>query len=179
MRVIAGFHRSRKLQTLEGMNTRPMMDRMKETIFNTIGPYFNGQIVLDLFGGSGALSIEAISRGASKAYIVDSSSEAIQVITQNVKSLKEEDKVQIFKMDYMQALNKFKDLKFDIVFLDPPFRMNITNEIVDFILDNKMLNINGIVVCQCAKGNFEKVNRLNLHKNYAYGKSEAAIYKMD
>ena len=76
MRIIAGKHKSRKLNTLEGLNTRPMTDRMKESVFNTIGPYFDDDVVLDLFGGSGALSLESISRGASKAYIVEKNFEA-------------------------------------------------------------------------------------------------------
>ena len=71
MRIIAGKYKSRKLTALEGLNTRPMTDKMKETIFNIIGPYLNGDIVLDLFGGSGALSLEAISRGASHVDIVE------------------------------------------------------------------------------------------------------------
>lgn len=178
MRIIAGTHKSRKLVTLEGMNTRPMMDRMKESIFNCIGPYFDGGLVLDLFGGSGALSLEAISRGMSEAYIVDNFSDAIKVITENVRLLKEEDKVHIYKLDYMQALNKFKDLRFDLIFLDPPYRMNIINEIIDFILEHHMIKSDGIIVCQYVRGNMTKVDKLILRKNYSYGNSEVSIYEM-
>ena len=73
MRIIAGKNKSRKLLTLDGLDTRPMTDRMKESLFNTIGPYFDGDIVLDLFGGSGALSLEALSRGCKFSYIVEKS----------------------------------------------------------------------------------------------------------
>ena len=178
MRIIAGTHRSRKLQTLEGMNTRPMTDRMKEAIFNTIGPFFDGGIVLDLFGGSGALTLEAISRGIDKAYITDNSVEAIKVITDNVKTLKEEAKVNVLKLDYMQALKKFKDLQFNLIFLDPPYRMNITNDIINFLLEHHMVSPNGIIVCQYVKGNLQSVETLSLRKNFAYGKSEVSIYEM-
>lgn len=178
MRVIAGNHRSRKLQTLEGMNTRPMTDRMKEAIFNTIGPFFDGGIVLDLFGGSGALTLEAISRGISKAYITDNSSEAIKVITENVNTLKEDNKVTILKLDYLQALNKFKDMQFDVIFLDPPYRMNIANDIIDYLIKNKMIASSGIVICQYVKGNLQEVEGLILRKNFSYGNSEVSIYEM-
>ncbi len=86
MRIIAGKHRSRILKTLEGNNTRPMMDRMKESVFNTIGPYFDGGISLDLFGGSGALSLEGLSRGIEKAYITEISRDALKVIKDYVAS---------------------------------------------------------------------------------------------
>lgn len=178
MRIIAGTHRSRKLITLEGMNTRPMMDKMKESVFNTIGPYFDDIVVLDLFGGSGALSLEAISRGASKSYIVDASLDAIKIITENVKTLKEESKVNIYRLDYMDALKKFKDLKFDLIFLDPPFKMNIISEIIDFLLDNNMINQNAYIICQYIKGNVEKIDRLNLKKNFSTGSNEVSIYEM-
>lgn len=177
MRIIAGKHRSRNLNTLEGMNTRPMMDRMKESVFNTIGPYFEGGMVLDLFGGSGALSLESISRGASFAHINDMSRDAIKVITLNVKSLKEEEHVAISNLDYKLALKRFKDLKFDIVFLDPPYRLNIVSSIIDVLLEENMLNNNAFVVCQYVKGNVEIITKLRLIKNYCYGNSEVAIYQ--
>ena len=93
MRIIAGKHKSRQLQTLDGLDTRPMTDRMKESVFNTIGPYFDSDIVLDLFGGSGALSLESLSRGAGFAYCVEKSYQAMKVIRSNVTSLKENDNV--------------------------------------------------------------------------------------
>ena len=108
MKIIAGKYRSRVLSTLEGLNTRPMMSRMKESVFNTIGPFFDGDVVLDLFGGSGALSLEAISRGASFSFIVEKSYDAIKIIKKNVESLKETNNVKILNMDYKVALKKFK-----------------------------------------------------------------------
>ena len=121
MRIIAGKHKSRKLETLEGNNTRPMMDVMKESVFNTIGPYFEEIEILDLFGGSGALSLEAISRGAKHSYIIDLSRDAIKVITNNVRSLKEENSVTIINTDYKLALKKLEGKQFDLIFLDPPY----------------------------------------------------------
>lgn len=181
MRIISGKHKSRQLTTLEGLNTRPMTDRMKESVFNTIGPYFDGDIVLDLFGGSGALSLESISRGASFAYIVEKNYQAYKVINTNVTSLKEEQNVRIVNADYKVALNKFisEGLKFDIIFLDPPYRMNICEEIIDTIMNNNMLNNKGIIVCQYVRGNYSPVETdvLKIIKNYNYSTSELCIYQ--
>ena len=131
MRIIAGKHRSRILNTLDGDNTRPMMDVMKESVFNTLGQYFDNSLVLDLFGGSGALSLEAISRGAGHAYISEINRGACNVINKNVSLLHEEEKVTLMQCDYKVALNRLKDMKFDLIFLDPPYRLNIINEIID------------------------------------------------
>ena len=181
MRIIAGKYKSRVLNTLEGMNTRPMMSRMKESIFNTIGPYFDGDVVLDLFGGSGQLSLEAISRGASKAYIVEKDYKAYKVIQSNVVMLKEEKNVLLYQMDYKMALEMFKrdNQKFDIIFLDPPYRMNIMSEIVEFIKENDMLKEDGVIICQYVRGNYtpKEDDYLVLRKNYTYASSEVCIYK--
>ena len=180
MKIIAGKYRSRVLNTLEGLNTRPMMSRMKESVFNTIGPYFDGDVVLDLFGGSGQLSLEAISRGAKCAYIVEKDYKAAKVIQSNITLLKEEKNVYLYQMDYKVALNKFKEekAKFDIIFLDPPYRMNIMSEIIDFIKENDLLNESGVIVCQYVRGNFKPAedNYLALRKNYTYASSEVAIF---
>lgn len=177
MRIIAGIHRSRILKTLDGNNTRPMMDRMKESVFNTIGPYFEGGTSLDLFGGSGALSLEAISRGINKAYISEISRDAVAVIKSNISSLKEEDKVVLLNMDYKIAINKLKGMKFNLVFLDPPYKMNIVNELIDTLLENDMLEEDAFVVCHYVKGNANIDNKLKCIKNYAHDIHELAIYQ--
>src|SRR5690606_28294106 len=172
MRIITGKHKGRKLNTLSGSNTRPMMDRMKESIFNIIGPYFDGDIVLDLFGGSGALSLESISRGASKSYIVEINKDAIKVIKSNIELVKEEDSVNILPMDYKAALDYFvkNNLKFDIIFLDPPYRLKIIDDIIKFILENKLINNYGYIICQFERNNHEVRSRdnLSLIKHYNY-----------
>lgn len=183
MRIIAGKHKSRLLYSLEGKETRPMMDRMKESVFNTIGPYFDEDTVLDLFGGSGALCLEAMSRGASKGVIVEKNGDAIQVIRENIKTLKEETSVKLINMSYERALKILvKDREsFDIIFLDPPYILNIIKDLIAFILENKLLNDNGVIVCHYVKGNFNSndATLLTLIKNYNYGKSEVSIFKKD
>lgn len=177
MRIIAGKHKSRKLDTLEGNNTRPMMDVMKESVFNTIGPYFDDIEILDLFGGSGALSLEAISRGAKHSYIIDLSKDAIKVITKNVQSLHEEGSVTIINADYKQALKKLTGKTFDLIFLDPPYRLNIVNELLTYLNENKMIKEGTIIVCHYVKGNAQIDPTLTLIKNYARGSAEVAIYQ--
>lgn len=182
MRIIAGRNKSRKLNTLEGLNTRPMTDRMKESVFNCIGPYFDGDKILDLFGGSGALSLESLSRGASHAWIVEKSYEALKIIKGNISSLKEENNTTVYNLDYKVALNRMAkdELKFDIVFLDPPYRLNIVEEILQFLIENNMLNDNAIIVCQYVKGNYtpSESEKLDILKNYNYGVSEVTIYQV-
>lgn len=181
MRIISGKHKSRQLNTLEGLNTRPMTDRMKESVFNTIGPYFDGDVVLDLFGGSGALSLESISRGCKFAYIVEKSYQAVKIINSNVTSLKENENVLIMNCDYKVALNKFinDNITFDIIFLDPPYKLNICNELVDTIINNNLLREKGIIVCQYVKGNYipQENENLKIIKNYNFATSELCIYQ--
>src|SRR5690554_6460311 len=152
MRIITGKHKGRKLNTLPGKNTRPMMDRMKESIFNIIGPYFDGGIVLDLFGGSGALTLESISRGANKAYIVEKNGAAINVIKSNVEMLKEEDNINLLAMDYKLVL--------------------------EYAKNNNLINNDGYIICQFPKGNHEIKERNNLYirKHDQYSASEVVIY---
>ncbi|MDY0209505.1 MAG: 16S rRNA (guanine(966)-N(2))-methyltransferase RsmD [Bacilli bacterium] len=181
MRIIAGKHKSRKLLALEGMNTRPMMDKMKETIFNIIGPYFADELVLDLFGGSGALSLEALSRGAKQAYIVEANREAMRVIKENIASLHEEASTTLYQIDYQIALNILvkENRTFDIIFLDPPYRMNVIKEIIDFIILNHMLADEGIIVCQYVRNNYLPIetDSLEIRKNFNYASSEVCIYQ--
>lgn len=179
MRIIAGKHKSRRLETLEGNNTRPMMDMMKESVFNTIGPYFDEIEVLDLFGGSGALSLESISRGAKHAYISDLSRDAIKIITNNVNSLHEEENVTIMNCDYKTVLKKFEGKQFDLIFLDPPYRMNIVNELLDEINSKNMMKKGTIIVCHYVRGNAKIDPNYKLIKNYSRGTAEVAIYEKE
>ena len=178
MRIIAGKNRSRLLKTLEGMNTRPMMDVMKESVFNCIGPYFDGGLVLDLFGGSGALSLEALSRGASHAYISEINHQAYKVIMDNVTALKENDNVSVFNCDYKLLLKRLKDIKFDIVFLDPPYRMNIISDIVKELEENELLASGCYIICHYVTGNQEIIQNYKLVKHYSKANHEVAIYKV-
>ena len=144
MRVIAGKLKSRQLKSVDSKLTRPTTDKNKENLFNMIGPYFQGGTCLDLFAGSGGLGIEAISRGMDQLYSVDKQYRAFLTVKDNVKALKIEDVVHIYKMDYWKALLKFaqENICFDLVLLDPPYSMKV---------HQKMLNDDCIIVIEDLK----------------------------
>ncbi|MGI6210698.1 MAG: 16S rRNA (guanine(966)-N(2))-methyltransferase RsmD [Bacilli bacterium] len=181
MRIITGKHKSRVLKTLKGPNTRPMMDRMKESVFNTIDSYIEGANVLDLFGGSGALSLEAISRGAKHSSISEINYEAYKVILENVQTLKEENNVTIYKMSYQKLLQVIKEneFKFDLVFVDPPYKLEVGNLIIEELIKSGNLNDKAIIVSHYYKGTYPVLTQENLEvlKHNVMGTSEYIIYK--
>jgi 16S rRNA (guanine(966)-N(2))-methyltransferase RsmD len=150
MRIISGTARGTKLYTLEGDNTRPTLDRVKEALFSKINIELQDAIILDLFSGSGALGLESLSRGAKKAYFCDSSYKAIKIINQNIEKTRMQDKANVISKDFMQALEYFKvqGLKFDIVFLDPPYKTDYNIKAVDFILKNNILTEDGKIIIE-------------------------------
>ncbi len=126
MRIISGDARGRKLFAPSGEDTRPTADRIRESVFNILSRDVRGSVVLDLFGGTGAMALEALSRGAEYAVIVDLNREAIRAIERNAEGVLGEakpDRVKIVKADYRTAIDAMRDVRFDLVFLDPPYRM--------------------------------------------------------
>jgi 16S rRNA (guanine966-N2)-methyltransferase len=150
MRIISGTMRGTKLYTLEGINTRPTLDRVKEALFSKIHMDLQDANVLDLFSGSGALGLEALSRGAQKAVLCDSSRDAIKIIKQNIEKTKTNEKVLLLNCDYKKALEQLKnqDEKFDIIFLDPPYKTNFAEESVKIIEQTNLLNEDGIIILE-------------------------------
>ena len=121
MRIISGKARGTKLYTLEGTNTRPTLDRVKESIFNIIQGNIENATVLDLFAGSGAIGLEMLSRGAKKAVLCDNSKEAVGIIKKNIEKTHSQEKAEIYNSDFETCLEKIKNQKFDIIYLDPPY----------------------------------------------------------
>lgn len=123
MRVIAGEHRGRRLAAVPGKGTRPTTDKVKESIFNMIGPYFDGGWALDLYAGTGGLGIEALSRGAERAVFVERDAKAYSVVQQNLSACRLESQAELYKIDASRALRALakRELAFDLVFLDPPY----------------------------------------------------------
>ena len=120
MKIVSGIYGGRPLKTLEGKTTRPTADKVRGAVFNMIGPYFEGGRVLDLYAGSGGLSIEAVSRGMSSAVLVERDRKAQAVIAENINMTKEISKFQLLKMEADRALEQVGGT-FDLVFLDPPY----------------------------------------------------------
>lgn len=151
MRIISGKYKGRIIDGFDIDGTRPTMERVKESLFAMIQGNLVGCNCLDLFSGSGNLGIEALSEGASGAVLVDSNIKAIRVIEGNVKRLSiDKDNVDIVKADYCDALKKFRDLnkKFDLIFLDPPYKTNYLEKSLMFIEKYDLLGDNGLVVCE-------------------------------
>lgn len=152
MRIIAGINRGRKLETLEGLSTRPTLDGTKEAIFSSLGGMLPGFTILDVFGGSGALSLESISRGAKKAYILDNNLDAINIIKKNAQNLNSMKELTVLYGDYKQIIKRFDNSKmFDIIFLDPPFRLKVIDELIIYIIENELLADGGYIVAEYPK----------------------------
>ncbi len=149
-----------KLDTLEGENTRPTLDRIKEALFSIIQGYIYEAEVLDLFSGSGALAIESISRGAKHAVSCDKSKAAIQIIKKNIQKTHFENEIEVINRDYKIALENTKDKKFDIIFLDPPYKTNLGIESTKIIIENDMLNEDGIIIFETDQDEEKYINDL-------------------
>ena len=150
MRVISGRARGTKLKTIGSMSTRPTLDRVKESLFNILQKDITEKNVLDLFAGSGALGIEALSRGANKAYFSDSNPEAVKVIKENLTKTRLIDYSKVYNMSYEKAITKMsnENVKIDIVFIDPPYRLGIAANSIKLIIQNDLLNENAIIVVE-------------------------------
>ncbi len=171
MRVVAGKYRSRQLKTVKSSLTRPTTDKNKESMFNMIGPFFQGGVVLDLFAGSGGLGIEAMSRGCDKLYSVDKQYAAFQVVRENLGNLGIEN-AQVYKLDYNKALEKFSQdkIRFDLVFLDPPYGKGLVDGILEFLVGSHMLSDGAIIVVEELKEvTFELPGNLHVKKRHEYG----------
>ena len=133
MRVIAGTARSLPLKTPEGMDTRPTTDRIKETLFNMLQADVPGSVFVDLYSGSGGIGIEALSRGAEKAYFVENSEKAISCIRQNLSFTKMENRAIVIKQDVCSALNSINEKAADIIFMDPPYGCEYEKDVLNIL----------------------------------------------
>ena len=160
MRVISGVARGTKLKTIENNSTRPTLDRVKESLFNILQDKIKEAVILDLFAGSGALGIEALSRGAKKAYFCDKSYEAIKVIKENLNKTKFLDKSVIFNSDYLVAMKKIKE-KLSIVFLDPPYKLDLSINAIRELLKLKIIDEDTIIIIETDEFNRD-INELKM-----------------
>lgn len=140
MRIISGLARGTKLYTLEGKYTRPTLDRVKESLFNIIQNDIPNSTFLDLFSGSGAIGLEAASRGAKKVILCDNSKEAIQIIKKNIEKTHLEEKVELYQLDYQRLLkDKIKE-EIDIIYIDPPYETDYAIKSIQILIENKLIN---------------------------------------
>ncbi len=150
VRVIAGEAKGRMLKAVPGKQTRPTSDKVKEAIFSIIGPFFDGEAVLDLFAGTGGLGIEAWSRGAGRVIFVDQEKQSIDTIKLNLKTVKMEADAEIYRNDAVRAVKALgkRGLKLGIVFLDPPYKMKNIIEIMELLAMQDMLEQGAIIVAE-------------------------------
>ena len=172
MRIISGKYKGKKLDGFDIEGTRPTMDRVKESLFGIIQNNLKDSICLDLFAGSGSLGIEALSNGASIFYFVDKNKQILNILKNNLKGI--ENSILIEK-DYLMALEELKTKKFDIIFLDPPYKYNLITPSIQKIMEFDMLNKDGIIVCEYENEDIKC--DLKLLKTKKYGSKNIKIYK--
>ncbi len=175
MRIISGKYKGRNILGFNIVGTRPTMDRVKESMFAMIQGYLKNSICLDLFAGSGSLGIEAMSNGASQCYFVEKNNEIYDILKKNLVGI---DNCFLLKNDYLNALNYFcqNRIKFDIIFLDPPYKLFLINDILDYIFNNDLLSSNGIIVCEYESENIQ-CDCFELIKDRQYGSKNIRIYR--
>ena len=181
MRVISGTRKGLPLKAVPGTNTRPTTDKVKESIFNMIGPYFDGGIAVDLFAGSGSLGIESLSRGIDTCIFIEKEQKAVQTINENLKKCRLEDVSEIYRIDANRAIKAFekRELKIDLLFVDPPYSKVGFYDLVHKIVEKGCMNESGMIVCEHEKmvpledafGAFKLVRR------ETYGGTVISIYR--
>ncbi len=174
MRVIAGKYRHINLEAPAGLNTRPTLDRVKESLFSIVHFQVMDAVVLDLFAGSGALGIEALSRGAKYVYFNDYNREAVATIKKNLAKLPNCSNFMISNVDYMDFIIH-NDFIYDIVLLDPPYKQTIYEEIIQTLLKHNRLSEHAIIVIECEEKNNQIIYNGFRQKTYGYGNKSLVI----
>lgn len=174
MRVISGKYKGKQIQGFDIEGTRPTMDRIKESLFGIIQNKLIDSVCLDLFAGSGSLGIEALSNGAKCCYFVDKHKQISNVLKQNLIGI--ENSIFINK-NYIDALEELKNMKFDIIFLDPPYKQHLITPSIKQILELDLLNKEGIIICEYEDEDIK--TDLQLIKEKKYGTKKIKIYKRE
>lgn len=183
MRVISGEFRGRILEKLEGMDIRPTSDRVKESLFNIFGVKTFDCSFLDLFAGTGAIGIEAYSRGAAKVVFIDTDAKSIQVLKENLQKLNILDKVEVYNTDYINAINKLSadGRSFDIIFMDPPYMKGYEKIALNEVSDKNILSSDGIIVVEHDLGDEmpERAGKLTIYRQKKYGNTMLTFYSIE
>ena len=172
MRIIAGSNRGTKLEAVEGMNTRPTADRVKEGLFNVIQmDIAPDSVALDVFAGTGNLGLEALSRGAARAVFIEKDDKAVAVLKRNIKKMRMEDRARVIQGDAKKVLATLAGEKFDLVFLDPPYQANLYESIIFSLLKYQLFAKYAILVSEHSKSVPFSLNtdELEHYKSKTYG----------
>ena len=178
MRVISGKVRGMKLVAPEGESTRPTLDRVKEAVFSMLLPYINEALVLDLFAGSGAMGIEALSRGAKKSVFVDSSEKAINCIKANINNARMAEDSLIIHSDFCKFLCEYSGA-FDIVFIDPPYEAGLYEKVFSLLASNNLISPDGLIIAEWdyENGIGNLPSEFELVKEKKYGRVGISVFK--
>lgn len=177
MRIISGSRRGHKLHEFEGYDVRPTTDRVKESIFNLIQNYVAQARVLDMFAGSGALSFEALSRGAEYAVLLDSDKRSVELIKKNMRELKFENLCEVRTASCFDYVKDCQE-KFDIIFLDPPYNKGFIEPALTAISEYELLNESGIILLESDNTDFKNdFPGLTMEKQRRYGRTFVTVYK--
>ena len=182
MRIITGSAKGITLKTREGDATRPTAERVKEAVFSMIQFDIEGRSVLDLFAGSGQMGLEALSRGAASATLVDKSRDAIAIIRNNAAKTKLEDKCTIYQADYLDFIRRFSGKQYDIVFLDPPYALKMYKPALDAMLKASILKPTTLIICESGEdtvfeGDTELASKFVIEKQTRYSKTYITIFR--
>ena len=178
MRIISGKYRGTILKGHNIDGTRPTMDRVKESLIAMVQTNLKNAVILDLFTGSGSVGLEMISNGAKCAYLVDKNPKVIETLKVNLKKLNPDEQVNLIKKDFKDACLYFKNnnIKFDVIFLDPPYELKYINPSIKLIKEYNLLNEDGIIICE---SEFEEVDKQSyeIYKERKYGSKKIIILK--
>ncbi len=173
MRIVAGEYSSRRIEAPKGIQTRPTLDKVREAVFSSLGGSFEGGTFLDLYAGSGANGLEALSRGFDEAVFVDMSRDAVNVIRRNVASLGCTERCRVLPMKAMKALSVLKEegRQFDLIYMDPPYARQTNAEVMNYINEHQLLKKGGRAVIESAKEDqfAENYGSICFEKDKVYG----------
>lgn len=180
MRIVAGKNRGNKLKSPKGLSIRPTSQKVREALFDIIGTSIQGACFLDLFAGSGAVGVEALSRGARKVVFIEKELKCVKIIKENLEKTKNNQNAIVYKMDYLSGLKLLakKNYLLDYVFLDPPYNMGLVNISLLEISKLPILNKNSLVIAQHYKKEAvnDKLNNLTLFKQKIYGECCLSLF---
>lgn len=170
MRIIAGAMKGRRLKAVPGRTTRPTADKVKGAIFNVLQDKLVDAVVLDLFAGTGNLGLEALSRGAVQAVLVEKDASAQRIIEENLRNAQAEGRARLFRMDAFAYLSRDQETSFDIIFLDPPYRQGLVEKALAALASPCRLTDRGVIIAETARDEvLERVSCFEVRKTAEYG----------
>ncbi|MBA4602412.1 16S rRNA (guanine(966)-N(2))-methyltransferase RsmD [Thermoactinomyces sp. AMNI-1] len=181
MRIITGSAKGTRLKMVSGKHVRPTADHVKESFFQVIGPFFEGGLVLDLFCGTGALGLEAVSRGADRAILIDSSRASCKVARANAQAARLSAQVEIYRSDVLAGIRKLnkRQLKFDYIFMDPPYMKNLLTPVIEKLSFFDLLTEDGIIVAEHSSLSIppQEIGSYQCYRRLNYGDTVISLFE--